>query len=281
MVSLIASLALAQPAGVFPFACERFRPGGTKDVVLVKDSRDKGQVLGQGSQVSQIPLNGGCAFTVDGSARVVAFDAEGTKLLDHSQLGFLSAGRPVVDPSGSFLVAEFVSGEGSELWRIPLKGKGPATMLSSINKGDGSANPSFEMDGRTLLCKVGSSWVRLDVSTGQTRVLDIRALVQDLPEATEVLEVRPSPLMPDLAAVTVVIPRASAFRWTMVWDRKTGRVSRLSPEGADCDQVDWSRDGRWILFRAKDLESGRVTLQAARPTGGDPQVIAVVKEPGS
>lgn len=279
MVSLIASLVLSQPAGVFPVAFERVRPDGQQDIVFVKDSRDKGQVLGQGSHVVQLPISGGCAFVANGPA-IMVFDANGKKILDHHQIGMVSAGRPAIDPSGNFLVAEFVAEGESELWRIPLRGKGPAKMLTWLNKGDGTANPSFEMDGRALLFKMGSSWVRFDLASGQTEPLSLRPVVQDLPQGTLVLEIRPSPLMPDVAAVSVEIPSTKNLRWIMVWDRKTGRVGRVSPEGADATLADWSRDGRYILFHATDRDSGRVTVQAVRPTGGEPQLVAVVKEAG-
>lgn len=278
--SLIATIVM-QPAGVFPFGFVRYRSEGTSDVVFVKDSRDKGTVLGQGSQLTQIPRSGGVAFVVAGSVpRVAAFDASGIKIVDEMKPGFVGVGRPAIDPFGNFMVVEFVGKEESEIWRIPLRGKGPSMMLSVINKGKGDANPALEMDSGHVWLNMGETWVLSDMKTAQTNSIDVKPLMDGLPNGTRVVEVRPSPSIPKQVAVSVILPSASQHRWVMVWDRQSNVVSRVSRAGANCDQIDWSRDGRYVLFRAVEITSNRTTMQAVKPTGGDSEVIAVMRDAG-
>ncbi|MFM9871828.1 MAG: hypothetical protein ACKVQS_00020 [Fimbriimonadaceae bacterium] len=281
MISGILATILMQPAGIFPFAAPRIRPDGTQDVVFVKDSRDKGTVLGKGSNVTQIPRQGGCVFASNELVpTVLAFDAGGQKLSEFARFGFKSVGRPAVVPSGNYAIAEFVGEFESEIWRFPLKGKGPATMISSINKGDGTANPAFEMDGRSTWVQMGGSWNLLNLSTSITERIDVKPLFDGLPSGSIVTEVRPSHSIPKLVAVTVLLPGKEKLKWVMVWDRQTDRVSRLNPVGTSAESADWNRDGRFVIFNATDTKSGRKTLQSANPSGGEPEVISVIKDAG-
>lgn len=128
---------------------------------------------------------------------------------------------------------------------------------------------------------MGGTWVIYDFKTASTSAVDVSKLTDGLPNGTKVVEIRPSPAIPKQVAVVIEIPGSAPMRWVMVWDRQSGAVSRVSPVGANCDQVDWSRDGRYVLFMATEIESKRVTFQAVKPTGGENSVVAVVKEAGT
>jgi|GEM_PF-4959954 len=272
---------MMQPSGVFPFAAPRIRPDGTQDIVFVRDVRDKGTVLGQGDLITLLPRKGGCIFVSVGSpSRLLAFDTDGKQLTEYSKLGYGSIGRPAVDPSGNSAIAEFVGEFESELWRFPLNGKGPATLITSINKGTGVASPSFEMDAKNIWLKIGGEWNFLELATGITERVNMKPLMDELPKGADVIEVRPSHSVPKLVAVTVEITAQSSMRWIMVWDRQSGRVSRMNPFGTNSSSVDWSRDGRYVLFTATETETKRKTLMAANPSGGDPQVISVIRDAG-
>jgi hypothetical protein len=281
VISGILAAVLMQPAGVFPFAATRIRPDGTQDVIFVKDVHDKGTVLGQGDLVSLLPRKGGCVFVSAGSpSKLVAFDADGKKLTEFSKLGYGKIARPSIDPSGNSMIAEFVGEFESEVWRIPLQGKGPATLVTSINKGTGLSQPAFEMDSQSIWIKIGGNWNLLELASGITQKVNMKPLMDEIPQGANVLEVRPSHSVPKLVAVTVELPAQPPMQWIMVWDRQSGRVSRLNPVGTSADWVDWSRDGRSILFNAIETETKRKTMQVANPSGGEPRVISVIRDAG-
>ncbi len=257
------------------------RPDGTQDVVFVKDIRDKGTVIGQGYSVTQLPRKGGCVFVTSGSnAKLTAFDGDGKKITEFAKAGYEKIGRPAIDPTGTAIIAEFIGEFESEIWRIPLLGKSAPILVTSINKGTGTASPAYEMDSKSIWIKMGSAWSLFDVASSTTSPANFKPLLSGLPSGANVTEVRPSHSVPKLVAVTVEVASSPKTSWVMIWDRQTDQVSRLNPIGTNADTVDWSRDGRYVLFMATDTTSGRISFQAANPVGGDPQVISVIKDAG-
>ncbi len=269
---------ISQPAGVFPLAVERVRPEGERQVYWVRGPKDGGELKGVGSMVTQI-RGGGFLFVPSGElARLKGFDGDGKEILNLAKPGFSAVGRPSVDWGGNFAVVEFVGDGESEIWRIPLRGKGPEVEIATVRGNPGLVNPAIEMRGTGLWLNFGGSWSIQDMATAATQRVDTRPLTDGLPVGTRVLEVRPSPVIPKQVAVGIELANETKSRWVMVWDRQSNRVSRVSPIGSDGFQVDWSRDGRSVLFHSREVESGRVTLRGVAPTGGETVEIAVVEE---
>lgn len=265
-----------QPAGVFPLFFERERRSGESVIVMVKDAKDRGTELGSGRWVTLNPRGGAAFVATRGFESVVVVDAGGKDVRRVARGG--KVGRPAFHSSGNMLVAEFVGEQESELIRFPLNGRGPEQSITVLNKGTGLANPAYETTGTHLVFRVGSAWSLVSMNDFSASKLEVKGLTGSLPKGSVVTEIRPSPMAPNLAAVAVEVSGSVPVRMVMVWNRSSGSVSRVSEVGTDGYLPDWSRDGRSVLFHARNPKTDRVGLVAVSPNGGTPVEIAVLKE---
>lgn len=271
-------MTLIQPSGVFPLAVERVRPGGERQVFWVKSASDGGEAKGAGKMVTQIP-GGGFVFVPKGAvAMLKGFDANGREFFSFGKPGFEGVGRPSVDGGGNFVYAEFYGDGESEIWRIPLRGKGPAMQISVVRGNPGLVNPAATMDGSALWMNFGGQWNYFGLRDSMTERVNVKPLLDGLPSGTKVVEIRPSPSIPKQMAVAVELNNATKSRWVMVWNWQTNLVSRVSPVGSDSFQVDWSRDGRNVMFQSRNVETGRIALQSVSPSGGQIVELAVIED---
>jgi Tol biopolymer transport system component/imidazolonepropionase-like amidohydrolase len=164
---------------------------------------------------------------------------------------------PAFSPDGAWVVFQSDRPAGRALWLVPAAGGAPRRLTGSRLGYFIQAAPAWSPDGREVIHAAGPGLVRVDVRTGEERLLRLDSVPP--PASHTWYESRPgSPAWaPGGGRLAFVHAQAGGGIWEVNGDG--GELRRLTPEGVRAAGPAYAPDGLRLAFFARD-SAGRSQL---------------------